>query len=45
MAHARDIAAMTATARKAGGAALCKPMFAMMIITTQPQGPGRTLAS
>lgn len=45
MARAFDIAASLATARKAGDAALCKPMFAMMIITTQPQGPGRTRAS
>lgn len=45
MARALDIAATLATARKAGGDALCKPMFAMMIITTQPQGPGRTRAS
>ncbi len=45
MARAFDIAALPATAPKAGGAMLCKPMFATMMITTEPQGPGRTRAS
>lgn len=46
MAQRLDIAATTATARKAAGALACKPMFAMMIITTtQHLGAGRTRAS